>query len=141
MKELQQQVIEWAKEKGINNPDNQRLKVLEEVGETAGAILKGDREEILMELGDVAVTIIIYHHLVGIETSMTEEPNTYPLNNKARGLEIIADLFTTNNSILICVDDIARMNNSTLEECLTMTWDKIKDRQGKTVNGTFIKNE
>ena len=140
MKTLQQNIINWAKEKGIDNPENQRLKVLEEIGEVAGAILKGNREEILMELGDVAVTIIIYHHLKGIETLLSEEPSHYAITNQAHGLEIIADLFAHNNAILTCVDDLARINNSTLKECLTLAWNKIKDRQGKTVNGTFIKD-
>lgn len=28
-----------------------------------------------------------------------------------------------------------------LNECLQSAWDKIKDRQGQTINGTFIKKE
>jgi NTP pyrophosphatase (non-canonical NTP hydrolase) len=33
-----------------------------------------------------------------------------------------------------------KMNNWTLEECLEGAWNEIKDRQGKMVNGQFVKN-
>lgn len=35
----------------------------------------------------------------------------------------------------------ARMHNLSFEECLEAAWRQIKDRQGKTVNGVFIKDE
>ena len=48
LQELQPMILEWAKEKDLlkhENADKQRLKLLEEVGETAQAILKGDKEK------------------------------------------------------------------------------------------------
>lgn len=33
-----------------------------------------------------------------------------------------------------------KMNNWTLEECLEGAWNEIKNRQGKMVNGQFVKN-
>lgn len=140
MKELQQQIIEWAEAKGIDNHQNQRLKVIEEVGEVAGAILRGNRDEVLMEIGDVAVTVIILHWLLKGDTiipepyegASTEDPEV-SLGWITRIMEYNVALYDANN--------LARHFDSSLEECLTMAWNKIKDRQGKTVDGTFIKNE
>lgn len=55
-------LFEWAKPKGLLNPDNyqaQAMKVIEEIGETYGAALKGNREELVDGFGDVFVTLII----------------------------------------------------------------------------------
>ena len=69
------------------------LKVLEEVGETAGAMLKKKDIEIIDGLGDSFVTLIILCYQLGLEP----------------------------------------------KECLESAWNEIKDRKGKTVNGTFIR--
>ena len=69
------------------------LKVLEEVGETAGALLKNKNQEIIDGLGDSFVTLIILCYQLGLEP----------------------------------------------KDCLQTAWDEIKNRKGKTVNGTFIR--
>ena len=38
------------------------------------------------------------------------------------------------------LNDLAISNNFDLTECANLAWNEIKDRQGNTVNGTFIKN-
>ena len=96
MDELIQNVKEWANEKGLLKEENsqaQMLKVLEEVGETAGAMLKKKDIEIIDGLGDSFVTLIILCYQLGLEP----------------------------------------------KECLESAWNEIKDRKGKTVNGTFIR--
>ena len=35
---------------------------------------------------------------------------------------------------------LARQMDMNLHECYLSAWDKIKDRKGETINGTFIKN-
>lgn len=142
MKTLQQQIIEWAKAKGIDNPQNQRLKILEETGEVAGAILKGNRDDILMELGDVIVTIIILHYLMRADTEFPSISQVYDGNKEDMIEDLIyaAYMSDVNPRCLVYVQYVAHYYNSTLEECLTLAWNKIKDRQGKTVNGTFIKD-
>lgn len=60
--ELIGNVTQWADEKGIlkkENSSKQMLKVLEEVGETAGALLRSDDKEIEDGIGDSFVTLII----------------------------------------------------------------------------------
>lgn len=63
-------VIEWAKNKNILLPENankQMLKVMEEVGETAGALAKNKQEEIKDGIGDSFVTLIILAKQLGLE--------------------------------------------------------------------------
>jgi NTP pyrophosphatase (non-canonical NTP hydrolase) len=67
---LIENVTQWAHDKGILVSDNapkQMLKVLEEVGETAGALLKSKDEEIKDGIGDSFVTLIILSKQLGLE--------------------------------------------------------------------------
>jgi NTP pyrophosphatase (non-canonical NTP hydrolase) len=55
-------VIGWADDKNLIDKEKstkQMLKVMEEVGETASALAKGDRDELIDGIGDVFVTLII----------------------------------------------------------------------------------
>lgn len=68
--ELIQNVKLWADDKGILKPENaskQMMKVIEELGETAGAIAKNKRtEEIQDGIGDTFVTVIILAYQLGL---------------------------------------------------------------------------
>jgi NTP pyrophosphatase (non-canonical NTP hydrolase) len=53
-------IRQWAKERGIyekGDPKTQFLKLQEEVGELAKAILKNDEEEIIDAIGDCVVVL------------------------------------------------------------------------------------
>jgi len=96
--DVEQLVIEWAKEKGIyrkENIRNQALKMCSESGEVADAILKMDNTAIKEEIGDVIVTLVILSNVQGWS----------------------------------------------LNDCLETAYNKIKNRKGKTINGTFIKQQ
>ena len=92
-------ITQWADDKGIlvpNNAPQQTMKIMEELGETAGAILKNkEKSEIIDGIGDTLVTVIILAKQLGLNPT----------------------------------------------ECLESAWNEIKDRKGKTVDGTFIKEE
>lgn len=65
-------VVGWAADKDILKKENapkQLLKVLEEVGETAGALLKSKNEEVKDGIGDSFVTLIILSKQLGLEPS------------------------------------------------------------------------
>lgn len=67
---LKQNVIWWAKEKGIldhSNPIKQALKTQEEVLELQNAVLDDNKEEIIDALGDIMVTIIIQAEMQGLD--------------------------------------------------------------------------
>ena len=94
--ELINKVQCWAGGKGLlvkQNAPKQMMKVMEELGETASAILKEDQDKIVDGIGDTFVTLIILSYQLGLKPS----------------------------------------------ECLDRAWNEIKNRKGKTVNGTFIK--
>lgn len=68
LNELEIKVSNWALLKGILEKENapkQMLKVMEEVGETAGALLKGNEEELKDGIGDSFVTLIILAKQLG----------------------------------------------------------------------------
>lgn len=92
--ELQQLVQDWAKDKGLNDYAKQSMKVMEELGELNGAILKGNRIEEEDAFGDLLVTIIIMA--------------------KQREVDLVKELETAYNII--------------------------RDRKGKTINGSFVKS-
>jgi len=69
---LSNNILVWAEEKGILVKDNapkQMIKVMEEVGETAGALLKNKKEELKDGLGDSFVTLIILSKQLGFTPS------------------------------------------------------------------------
>jgi len=66
--DLEIKVRNWAISKGIDKAENapkQMLKVMEEVGETAGALLKNKEDEIKDGIGDSFVTLIILCQQLG----------------------------------------------------------------------------
>jgi NTP pyrophosphatase (non-canonical NTP hydrolase) len=69
MNELNQKVLEWAKERSLIKPENsikQLAKLTEEVGELAGAILKNRPDEIKDAIGDIQVVLIILTEQLGL---------------------------------------------------------------------------
>ena len=66
---LSDNILVWAQERKIlysANAPKQMLKVLEEVGETAGALLKNDEQGIKDGIGDSFVTLIILSKQLGL---------------------------------------------------------------------------
>lgn len=61
MDKLIKQVEQWSKDKGLDEAESskQMLKVIEEVGEVAGALARNDKYELRDGIGDVFVTLII----------------------------------------------------------------------------------
>ena len=55
--------------------------------------------------------------------------------NIVRGKDIRDDI----GDILVVLINIAERNGTTLTECLEVAYDDIKDRKGKMVDGTFVK--
>jgi len=69
-KELQEQVLQWANDKGILKPENalkQFAKFISEAGELGDAIIKDEQDNIIDALGDVQVTIIILAKQLGLD--------------------------------------------------------------------------
>ena len=68
LNELAIKVSNWAITRNIDKKENapkQMIKVMEEVGETAGALLKKNEYEIKDGIGDILVTVIILARQLG----------------------------------------------------------------------------
>lgn len=156
MKNLIEKVIQWAKDRELikrDNSENQYLKFLEEVGETARFLLLKDatnekleskglsrakvEHEIKDGFGDIAVTIIILSAQLGIEQNCNNTEK-YKLRIKSL-MSIVTDTFI-NDDVLLVLDDVARYYGYELEECLEMAYNTISGRTGQTINGVFIKD-
>lgn len=68
MDELVLNVEEWAKAKGLDKAESSKqfLKVVEELGEVASALVRGQAEELKDGIGDVIVTLIILAQQQGL---------------------------------------------------------------------------
>ncbi len=58
-------------------------------------------------------------------------------DNICKGNDIRDDI----GDMMVVLINIAVRNNITLEECLQVAYDDIKDRRGKMIDGVFIKEE
>ena len=86
----------WATNKGIYKSGDSRtqyIKLMEEAGELAQAILKNDEPEVIDAIGDMVVVLT----------------------------------------------NLAKLRGHDIEDCVTSAYDVIKSRQGKMINGTFVK--
>jgi len=86
----------WAKEKGIydkGDSKTQYVKLMEEAGELAKALLKDDKPEIIDAIGDMVVVLT----------------------------------------------NLAKLENLLIEDCVVSAYDVIKNRKGKMIGGTFVK--
>ncbi len=87
----------WATEKGIYKTGDSRtqyVKLMEEAGELAQALLKNDETEVIDAIGDMVVVLT----------------------------------------------NLAKLRGYNIEDCVASAYSVIKDRQGKMINGTFVKN-
>lgn len=92
-----EEIIKWGQEKGIDNPDKQTIKLMEECGELAHEISRGHyySEDLKDAIGDIGVVLIILADILDMDFG----------------------------------------------SCLNMAYEAIKDRRGKTVSGSFIKED
>lgn len=63
------QIMSWGKAKGIDNPDKQTIKLMEEVGELAHEISRGRYNSKATEdaIGDIGVVLIILSNILGYD--------------------------------------------------------------------------
>lgn len=87
----------WARNKEIDQaqPEKQMLKLMEEVGELAQGLAKGNLDQVVDSIGDVYVVLTILSMQLGLD----------------------------------------------IRECVEEAYEEIKGRQGRMVNGVFVKQE
>lgn len=154
MKDLQIKVLDWAKEKGIlehGTINAQILKLKEEFAELQVEIKANKLEKIKDEFGDCLVVLTILNKqtlnrnklgelfgLMIIQTSeKTNEKTFEDLINECLSMPIDETIFLT---LELIFSTLAKDLNIDPKECLQIAYDKISKREGKMIDGSFIKN-
>jgi len=154
-------VRNWANERGLiqeGDVKTQTLKLFEELGELSRSVIKSDLKEKKDAIGDSIVVCINLlciksinaEDLISkIQPAYNEEIDKEVLNMDEKSValdcyNVIAmstEFEAIFNSLLCCLSHIAILNETTLVECLELAYNQIKNRTGKMLNGSFIKNE
>lgn len=158
MEQLIKQIEQWAEDRNIikgTKPIDQAMKLFSEFGELADNVGKG--RDCRDDIGDCAVVITIIMAQSGLsfyeyvkDCSMKSH---YDLkyNVALLGLSIgdfVSDIASneiissSTDNFIWCIERlnaIALQVGSTLEECLQIAYNDIKDRKGVVYNGLFIK--
>lgn len=138
--ELIKNVEALADKWGLTSPERQVLKVLEEVGELAKAELESDIEGIKDGVGDYLITMILWKKLSGeryVSMDVFVDHLLLPYT------EVHEEFTKTEADFFLhyVVSTIVQKHNIDPWECLQNEYNKVSQREGKTVNGTFIKNK
>lgn len=142
LKEYQDLILGWAKDKNITREEcipMQKLKLIEEVGEIANAIVKNKKEEQADGIGDAFVVLTI------LAEQSEEEFETVDIYSNFEDTEL-ADLLAMiiyseyNVDFGVFLELCKRLNLNILD-CVSSAWNEIKDRKGRTEGGVFIKDE
>lgn len=160
IKELITLIEQWAIDRGLDKKATvigQIQKTAEEGAELLIGISKDNQELIKDSIGDVFVTIVIgnmigrnydilsvYHETKATADKLSDK------DNKAYYMSHITgnmwDLFLLNNYSVGFLHEIirtlaitARYYGFTLEECVAAAYKEIAGRQGRIIDGTFVK--
>ena len=157
IQELVPLIQEWAKERGIfdkSTPFDQLLKTHEEVGELIKACYDNDKPAIQDAIGDTMICLINYCYFIeldvikkikqAVELSLPELDIISEVIDVYKPLGRLISINMRNGdkklsepseirvfSIAYSLHEIALLENTTLEECLNIAYNKIKNRTGK----------
>ncbi len=119
----------------------QSLKIREEVGEFCRAYLRVDREGMKDAIGDIGIAVINYRLITGLTPtgiiqSIGEnyEPTPVEINDILMN-RICTRLRVNDVMILACSCDLSFL------DCLEHSYNTIKSRTGRMVDGCFVKDE
>ena len=168
IQELVPLIQEWAKEREIYKqltPFDELLKTHEEVGELIKACYDNDKPAIQDAIGDVMVTLInycyfrrenfntIFLNALSLKNNTYEDCVSLALSANKLLIELLnseyrmskhnytGNCYTHILYIVKYLNNIAELEGTTLEACLNLAYNEIKDRKGRIINGKFIKDE
>lgn len=150
MEELINKVVLWSKDRNLHTADSnkQLLKLWEEFGELNSAIARDNRDDVIDAIGDMLVVMIIYcqqnkyysiyrlfefdienyEFLRKLETEVLIDSTAYEILHLRNFIQSIKDIVTR-----LCI--IAERYDAELDWCLKSSYDEIKDRRRKMING------
>ena len=152
-----------------STPFNQLLKIHEEVGELIKACYDDDRPAIQDAIGDTMICLINYCYFVFKNKDFAIEIiNARYMFDSFEGSSTINYLGYITKTLIVLfneefllqensnhtrnvffrlshisqlIEKIAQDNNTTIEECLNLAYNEIKNRKERIINGKFVKNE
>ena len=142
--ELLDKISVWALQKGITvkgDVKTQYVKLQEEAGELARAIVKNDKAEFIDAIGDCVVVLAnlaqLGNKLFGSVPNEHDVNAVCPTCNGDEGYyeDVAGD---GGSKMFIGCEDCEPI---TLNLCLNAAWNIIKDRTGKMKDGNFVKDE
>lgn len=143
MEELKKKIIAWADERGLLNPDNSNAQMIKLGEEIAEFVFAKNEEEIKDALGDIVVVVTIIAH-------QRNTGKLYDIKTDVPIQDIFLSLCRYNNNKIVfdvflywlwgALHREAENKGYALVECVEHAYNVIKDRQGKMVNGSFVKN-
>lgn len=159
MNELIQKIEQWASDRNIikgSKPIDQAMKLFSEFGEMADNVGKG--RDCRDDIGDCAVVMAIIMAQCGLSFHAYAENlnfiSQYDIKYNVSQLgsnisEFVSDIATNyeisdnSDAFIWCIEYlnvIAMQIGSSLEECIQIAYNDIKDRAGILWNGVFVKN-
>lgn len=154
MNELIAKIEQWAHDRNIikgSRPIDQAMKLFSEFGELADNVGKG--RDCRDDIGDVFVVLTIISKQLGGSIIDFEMPYLSEISNIKDeiawlGYGLTSEMVTDSETGEFSPDfgcEVARLElianyfNYTLEECVQIAYNDIKDRKGIMSNGVFIK--
>lgn len=141
LKEYQNLIIGWAKDKNITTEEcipMQKLKLIEEVGEIANAIVKNKKEEQLDGIGDAFVVLTILAKQNGEEFETVDVYSNFEDTELADLLAMI--IYSEYNVDFGVFLELCKKLDLDIVDCVSSAWNEIKDRKGRTEGGVFLKD-
>lgn len=147
LKEYKKLIEQWSIDKGLNDKDPkvQILKVTEEFGEIDEA--KTD-QEMMDAIGDSYVTLVVIAQQLKIDEFNPYVNSKTPLANLGRFSGYLARSSENTNDFKKAIESlydnllgIARYRNLTFVDCVEVAYNVIKNRKGKMIGDTFVKEE
>lgn len=153
----------WFIARGIERGDmnKQGLKLIEETGELVAGYLKNKEDVIKDSIGDVAVVVVGYSMMVGVNPEQVffkDEGKYIPdyggvtaliwmITDGAFQAKISQDLGLeislkgNLSNIINYLGLICKELGYDFVECFEQAYEEIKDRKGRWVNGSFVKED
>ena len=153
----------WFIARGIEQGDvnKQGLKLIEETGELVSGYLKGKHEVIMDSIGDVAVVVVGYAMMAGVnpEQVFLDSKSDYipdfggvtawiwMITDSAFQAKVAQDLGIENSLLVNLKNIVCYLDLICLElgydfvSCFEQSYNEIKDRKGRWVNGSFVKEQ
>ena len=152
-------VKQWFIDRDLENGgrlDKQSLKLSEEFGELCAGYLKKNEQLTKDSIGDCAVVIVGLALLIKVDVQEIFKSSGNDrdvmtcfgfLNKNISEFQLYQDYFAKEvrkSSLIRTVIWLKSISNAlgySFEECFKMAYNEIKDRKGRWIDGTFVKEE